>query len=533
MRVLGGWKVLVILVVFGMVDRVRATDLVIRVPKIFSDQQDGFYRLDYSPPVGFPAANTTFKPLDLRDAFRFSEALPGTKYDFYLYYSNSSFTDRLTWTASIETSPDPGDPLTMLTVDVVDGTHVRLGWRPPSLGKHSRFNLKLVPLSEPSKPVQSFSVKETIFGSRNISTFTLQDLSPGATYEIHVYSVLEEKESETYVSTKFTTKPNTPGRLSNWFHNETVLMVIWQPPRPTGFYTNYKVFIHPEEALISDIVVAKEGEPPAPPAQAAFRALFPGRAYNISVSTVSKGQISDPSRVQYRTVPLRPHNVTFDPLSVGSDSFTVRWSAPEGPSEFDRYQVAIGTSRKTPQIVERGKELVASFTENLRPGRTYQVIVTTVTVSGVASWPARGNVTTRPLPVRELRQEVDSETSAVKLTWEPNPDSLQDSFKVRVVWLHKTGSRMIGEKGYFDSQPKISKKNKKNRTHRNKKNPKEKNKTEHKSTKKYGMVWSLVRPYRTLWDTLTLGNYHTLSELLLHSQTLLDTLLAQSIQECP
>ena len=147
--------------------------------------------------------------------------------------------------------------------------------------------------------------------------------------------------------------------------------------------------------------------------------------------------------------------------------------------------MAIGIRGEKPQIVERGKELVASFTENLRPGRTYQVVVKTV--SAVASFPATGNVTTRPLPVTELRQEVDSETSAIKLTWKPNPDSLQDSFKVRVVWLHKTGSRMIGEKGYFDSQPKISKKNKKNRTHRNKKepkkNPKEKNKTEHKSTK--------------------------------------------------
>ena len=36
-------------------------------------------------------------------------------------------------------------------------------------------------------------------------------------------------------------------------------------------------------------------------------------------------------------------------------------------------QVAIGIRRKTPQIIERGQPLVASFTENLRPGRTYQV----------------------------------------------------------------------------------------------------------------------------------------------------------------
>ena len=36
-------------------------------------------------------------------------------------------------------------------------------------------------------------------------------------------------------------------------------------------------------------------------------------------------------------------------------------------------QVAIGIRRKTPQIIERGQDLVTSFKENLRPGRTYQV----------------------------------------------------------------------------------------------------------------------------------------------------------------
>lgn len=93
-------------------------------------------------------------------------------------------------------------------------------------------------------------------------------------------------------------------------------------------------------------------------------------------------------------------------------------------------QVAIGIRRKTPQIVDRGKELVASFTENLRPGRTYQVVVKTVSGS-VASWPATGNVTTRPLPVRELRQEVEEESGDIRLIWDTNPDSQQDSFKVR------------------------------------------------------------------------------------------------------
>ena len=32
---------------------------------------------------------------------------------------------------------------------------------------------------------------------------------------------------------------------------------------------------------------------------------------------MSEGQISEPTTAQYRTVPLRPYNVTFDPLSIG------------------------------------------------------------------------------------------------------------------------------------------------------------------------------------------------------------------------
>jgi cadherin 5 type 2 (VE-cadherin) len=84
--------------------------------------------------------------------------------------------------------------------------------------------------------------------------------------------------------------------------------------------------------------VAKEGEPPGP-AQAAFNGLIPGRAYNISVETVSEDQISAPTTAQYRTVPWRPYNVTFEPESIEPYAFEVRWSGPREITEFDRYQV--------------------------------------------------------------------------------------------------------------------------------------------------------------------------------------------------
>ena len=99
-----------------------------------------------------------------------------------------------------------------------------------------------------------------------------------------------------------------------------------------------------------------------------------------------------------------------------------------------RYQVAIDTQRKNPLIVERGSPLVARFTENLVPGRTYQVKVKTVSGS-VASWPATGNVTTRPLPVQNLRQSVDTETGEVVFQWDPHPESVQDSYRVNMKYF--------------------------------------------------------------------------------------------------
>ena len=85
--------------------------------------------------------------------------------------------------------------------------------------------------------------------------------SPSYKY-FHCCLVHETKESAAYISTNFTTKPNTPGRFIVWFRNETTLLVLWQPPYPAGVYTEYKVSIDPPDAEQSETYVAKDGEPP-------------------------------------------------------------------------------------------------------------------------------------------------------------------------------------------------------------------------------------------------------------------------------
>lgn len=204
---------------------------------------------------------------------------------------------------------------------------------------------------------------------------------------------------------------------------------MWQPPYPAGIYTHYKVSIEPPDALESVLYVEKEGEPPGP-AQAAFKGLVPGRAYNISVQTMSEDEISLPTTAQYRTVPLKASNVTFDHDATSSNGFRVMWEAPKGMSEFDKYQVSISTSRRQ-QTVPRTGDSVAwlEFKDNLEPGRTYQVTVKTVS-GKVTSWPASADVTLKPLPVQNLQASTNERTGLVTITWEPDSSSYQEEYRI-------------------------------------------------------------------------------------------------------
>ncbi|XP_034247190.1 tyrosine-protein phosphatase 10D isoform X1 [Thrips palmi] len=394
-----------------------AADLVIQIPGNLSP--DGSYRLDYSPPHGSPPPNATIASRDIGDVIQFSQGLPGTKYEFWLYYSNSTVHDWLTWTASITTAPDPP---TNLSVNVRSGKVAQVSWSPPVIGQYTNFKIKVVNLSE--SPHQ----QPVLRSEDAVSPFALKDLMPGASYQLQLFTVYEGKESGAYTSRNFTTKPNTPGKFIVWFRNETTLLVLWQPPYPPGVYLHYKVSIDPPDAVESVLYVEKEGEPPGP-AQAAFKGLVPGRAYNISVQTVSEDEVSAPTTAQYRTVPLRPMNVTFDKNSITSNSFRVHWEPPKGNSEFDKYQVSISVRRQPPVTRNRDEPTQWEFRDGLEAGKTYQVLVKTVS-GKVTSWPASGNVTLKPLPVQDLHSSTDDKTGVVKITWSPDNSSYQEGYKI-------------------------------------------------------------------------------------------------------
>ncbi|XP_037089578.1 tyrosine-protein phosphatase 10D-like [Pollicipes pollicipes] len=400
-----------------LICRGSATDLVVQVPFDIQDERAS-YRLDYWPPEGYPAPNATFTPLQVRRGITLTKVLPGKKYEVFLYLTNDTFSDWPAWSESLDTRPNPPENL---TVNVRSGKVVQVSWVPSRAGGTSGFKLKVIPFSGPQKSVHNSTITES-------SPFTLRDLTPGASYGLELYSQFGDAESVDAASKNVTTVPNTPGRFIVWFRNETTMLVLWQPPYPAGIYSKYKVSIDPPDAPDSVFLVEKEGEPPGP-AQAAFYGLTPGRPYNISVQTLSVDQVSLPTTAQYRTVPLAPRNVTFDRNSLKPRSFIVNWQPPKGFVEFDRYSVSIDTRKKAPQIIERGQVTSALFSEGLDPGVTYKVMVKAVSVN-VASWPAEGNVTTRPLPVVGMNSTTNVDTGEIFVEWQPDPNSYQDHYRI-------------------------------------------------------------------------------------------------------
>ncbi|VEN46401.1 unnamed protein product [Callosobruchus maculatus] len=409
---------LLLIVGFAFVKLSSGAELVIHIPGNLG--QDGVvYRLDYYPPFGHPAPNTTIASKDIRDVIKFSQALPGTKYDFWLYYSNATH-NTLTWTANFTTVPDPPSGLSVL---VKSGKTAVISWNPPAHGSFTSFKLKINPLVHIADQKPQPTTIDNIDGTQ----YVLKDLIPGATYQVQAFTVFENKESAAYTSRNFTTKPNTPGKFIVWFRNETTLLVLWQPPYPAAIYTHYKVSIDPPDANDSILYVEKEGEPPGP-AQAAFKGLVPGRAYNISVQTMSEDEISTPTTAQYRTVPLKPQKIMFDRDKITKNSFVVHWEPPSGRSEFDKYQISLGT-KKTPPVPRPREESTQLEFNNLEPGKTYSVIVKTVS-GKVTSWPVSAEVTLKPLPVLNLRSSTDEKTGIITISWQPDPNSTQDSYEV-------------------------------------------------------------------------------------------------------
>lgn len=90
------------------------------------------------------------------------------------------------------------DPPSNLSVDVQTGKIVELLWDPPFTGGYTGFKLVILSSEDDLSP-RTFDL------SQDSLSFTLRDLTPGASYEVQLSTVYQDKESSIFISSNFTT----------------------------------------------------------------------------------------------------------------------------------------------------------------------------------------------------------------------------------------------------------------------------------------------------------------------------------------
>lgn len=304
------WNMLILLSFIGYVLQISlCVEVELYFPEEVTNIKKGTFTFDYYPPEGSPPPNFTFDVSVIKEGLTVYNVTPGTEYVFQLYHTSETVNNELIWTNFV--TVEPNSPFN-LTYEIHSGKVVELSWMPPLIGGYTDFKLVRLPLFEDDD-----TASKTFYLNEGASPFTLQDLTPGASYEVRLYSLFQGKESINYTSVNFTTKPNAPGRFVVFFRNETTLMMLWQPPFPSGIFDQYRISILSDDA--EESILYFDNAPDH--IRGAFHNLVPGRGYNISVQTVSHNQLSNPTIGSYHTLPLPPTNVIFQ--SVKPYSFAV------------------------------------------------------------------------------------------------------------------------------------------------------------------------------------------------------------------
>ncbi|XP_041937590.1 fibronectin 1b isoform X6 [Alosa sapidissima] len=213
----------------------------------------------------------------------------------------------------------------------------------------------------------------------------LENLSPGVEYNVSVFAIKDQMESEP-VSTTVT--QDVPQLSDVNFVNvtDTTIGLRWTPlnlPTVTGYHI--KVTASGESVpLLEDML-----EPTAD--YYTVHGLEPGIDYDISITAVTEGGEGEPSTITQQTRPRTavpaPTNLHFD--EVGADTMRVSWNIPRSTDisrSVIRYQPIEDSNV---QEVNVGRTTESFVLQNLQPNTEYMVSVVCV-YDDHESQPVRG-----------------------------------------------------------------------------------------------------------------------------------------------
>nr|XP_055070729.1 fibronectin 1a isoform X5 [Misgurnus anguillicaudatus] len=261
---------------------------------------------------------------------------PGVEYNVSVYTVKD---DMESVPVSTTVTPDVPKITDLNFINITDST-IGVTWKPLNSTAVTGYRITVVAAGD-SLPILVEYVEPTT------GVYTVHGLEPGIDYNITITTLTENGESEPVTTIQHTAVP-VPSNLSFKEVTADSMKVTWNSPQvsiPSNI-NRYIVRYHPVDDEDDTVEHTVKGYSNF----VNLQHLVPNTEYLVSVQCVYEGRTSSPIIATKRTVLDSPVGLQFS--DVGTNSFTVRWQAPQAVISGYRihYQMTSGGRAKEERL---------------------------------------------------------------------------------------------------------------------------------------------------------------------------------------